>query len=135
MKTATFTVISGNKQQTMFMRCCDVFPASKVLGKQIAFETKFADNTKLNKKHLQLVIERMKQTLETQGEIVTFIHVHQYRVGNKITLNEDCHVKPYFNPEVQTISNGHQWGRFVDYLKQLGLKHTHDEHFFIKSIG
>ena len=135
MKTATFTVISGNEQHTKFMQCCDVFSKSKVVGNTTTFMITFKDDLKLSRGHLNKVINRIKESLTLQGEVVTLVHLEKYQEEDIVILNEDCKIKPYFNPEVQCVSDGQTWYKFSDMLTFLNIPHIHDEHYFIKSIG
>ncbi len=125
MKKAELIIISGDKSHTEFMRYADVFEKCKTLGTMNQVTMTFKDDMTFNKCHLSTIIDKTKEILESNGDIVSFIHILWYQNDGK----------PISNPEIQTISDGRKWTRFIDIIKHLGLPCEHDERFFIKNIG
>lgn len=135
MKSANIILISGDARMTKFMQCADVFEPSKVLGEIHEMNVKFERDTNLTEEHLSKVVQSVKDCMEQQGQIVSFVHIANYTDGKITISNQDCSIKPYFDPAIRCISDGHKWTRLYDIILHIGLKCESDNHYFIKNIG
>jgi len=127
--------VSGQSLLTKFMQAADVFEDSKVLGTPKILIVKYKAGEKISTKRAADLINFIKQSLEKNEEIVSFIHILEIQEGKKIRKNKG-ELAPFVNKDVRCISDGKKWGLLSKYIElNTNLKVITDENMFITSVG
>ena len=110
---ANFEIIVWDRKMTQLMKAWDVFESWKVMWeiKSVSLSYKKSVDFKYVKKIMPTLVE----AFEKQNQIVSFLHLVNLSDKNTIIMNEK--IKPYINPDVQTVSDGKTWFVLSTYIK------------------
>ena len=116
-------IISAYRIQNEFMHFCDVFEKGKQLGEHerlnliITYKKNMKVENRTSKDYFNKLIIDLKNAFSKAGaKNIVFLNI--ISINNK-TVD---FLKPYILPDVQTISNGHQFVMFHQLLEQIGYE-------------
>lgn len=130
MKEGIFYVICGDSKITKFMQAADVFEKSKVVASVQKISVEYKEDIDLTIEYAGKIIEKIKEELEEQGQLVVFIHLDSIIVDDVVTENMGD-IPPYINKSIRAISDGEHWIMLHDILERLGVKVQYNENYFI----
>lgn len=115
-------VIHGNKWINDFMHTTDTFEKGRILGNHSYIEVEVEDDC-----NVFTLADEIASMYTKLGEVVSFVGL------NKIDGKHITYGTHYFKPNLQTISNGKQWGMACEMISKLGyLVETNERRILIK---
>lgn len=120
-------VIAGNYMQNKFMHAADVFEEGKQLGTHFNLNVT-GENINLKELCGNMVKALEHEELGTQRQSVTFVAIR--KINGKRAINPRAFIKP----NVQSISDGKNWGVFKKLLEQIGYSAETTEYMQVISV-
>lgn len=132
MKYASYTVISAPEKLDSFMKAADLFNG-KNLGYIKNMTIEYKDSTNMSLERAALAMSPLREALEENGHIVSFIHLKEIRDGDNITLNSK--IKPIVDMKAREISDGEKAFVFKYFIERYtAFKCKTDENYCITEI-
>lgn len=120
MKVILDILVIPDKRIAEFMEYLDFFNSTKSLVAFTQYEV-------TGEPDLSKLCENVKEAFEQAGGMVTFASI---RTVDGVFCNE---YPNYIKEGISTISTGHKWGMFNEYLESIGYEVRHDSRMRVLS--
>jgi len=119
----TLDIFEGDSTLNAFMHASDVFEKGKQLAEasQLEFDIEVDGEPDMDK-----IIENVKTVYETNKRNVIFLSIREVD-GKKVN-----HYPLYLKAGVQSISDGHKFGLFKDWLEHIGYETRTNEFMVVE---